>query len=82
MTCLYATQAFPESELSECHAKELIPRGKASALSWHGIIGYASLKLLPVDGVADLSKYDTGFVHNEILLKYLTINTYGSKSPP
>ena len=63
--CLDVAKTFPESQLSESHAKELIPRGKALALSGHGIAGYASLELLPVDDIADLGEYYTAFVHNE-----------------
>ena len=58
-------KAFPESQLGEGHAKELIPCGKTLAFPGHGIVGYATLELLPVNNVADLGEYYTAFVHNE-----------------
>jgi len=52
---LDVSQAFPESELGEGHAKELVSRREAPVRSPHGITGHASLKLLSVDYVANLS---------------------------
>jgi hypothetical protein len=52
-TCFDIAQALPESKLGEGHTEELIPCGKTFAFSGHGIIGYATLELLPVDNVAD-----------------------------
>lgn len=48
---LDVAEALPEGELSEGHAKELVPRGEAPARSGHGMFGYAALELLSVDGI-------------------------------
>jgi len=60
---LDVAQALPEGELSESHAKELVPRGEASARTRHGVVGYAALELLSVDGIADLSENKTADFH-------------------
>ena len=56
-------QAFPESQLGEGHAKELIPCGKALALPGHGIVGYATIEMLPMDHVDNLRENETASIH-------------------
>ncbi len=61
--CFDVAQAFPESQLSESHAKELIPCRKALALSGHGIIGYATIELFPMDHIDNLRENETICIH-------------------
>ena len=56
-------KTFPECQLGESHAKELIPRGKALALSGHGVVGYATIELLPMDHIDNLRENDTAGIH-------------------
>ena len=60
---LDVAKALPEGKLGESHAKELVPRGEAFARPRHGIFGYATLKLLSFEGIADLSENKTANVH-------------------
>ena len=62
-TCFDIAQALPVGELSESHAKELVPCGEALARSLHWMVGYASLELFPVDDIANLSENETACVH-------------------
>ena len=61
--CFDVAQAFPESQLGEEHAEELISCGEASAFSRHGIFGYATIKLLPVENVCNLRKDKMANIH-------------------
>lgn len=56
-------QAFPVGELGESHAKELVPCREASACPWRRVARNASLKLFPVDGIANLSENEAANVH-------------------
>ncbi len=56
-------QALPESQLGEGHAKELVPCGKALAFSGHGIIGYATIELRPIDHIDNLRENKTANIH-------------------
>ena len=57
-------QTFPESELGEGHAQELIPCGKALAFPGHRIIGYATIELCPIDHIDNLRENRTASIHN------------------
>jgi hypothetical protein len=61
--CFDVAQAFPESQLGEEHAEELISCGEASAFSRHGIFGYATIKLLPVENICNLRKDKMTNIH-------------------
>lgn len=58
------SQAFPESKLGESHTKELISCCKALALSRHGIIGYATIELYPIDHIDNLRENRTASIHD------------------
>lgn len=62
-TRLDISQALPEGELSEGHAKELIPGREALASAGHGKFGYTSFELFPVNSVEDLKKDETARIH-------------------
>jgi len=57
-------QTFSESQLGEGHAKELIPCGKALAFPGHGIIGYATIELRPIDHIDNLGENRTANIHD------------------
>ena len=57
-------QTFPESQLGESHAKELIPCCEALALSGHGIIGYATIELCPINHIDNLRENRTANIHD------------------
>jgi hypothetical protein len=62
-TGLDVSQTFPESDLCERHAEELIPCRKTSGSSFHRVAAEATVKLLGMNQFQDLRENNFAKIH-------------------